>query len=370
MEIRRFQIGEEAALWSVYFGSTRNVVAQEYTAAQVRRWAPNNPDMEAWTRRLARTRPFVAVINGELVGFAELEPDGHIDYFYCHQDFQRRGIGSALLAAVEDEARRLGFSSLFAEVSTTGIPFFLAKGFLIEEERTKLVCNAPAKQSLVRKRLEMLGTSSVGHGRQSAEGTPMDRDDWQPLVEQLHGAAYQFGVVSANSPVYRVEFGAGLSDAEVAAAESRFALRFPPDLRAFLQTALPQGPQFPDWRAGDELALREWLDRPRQGVLLDIEQGGFWLAEGGPRPPSMAEALRLAGELIAAAPRLIPIYAHRMIPDEPHLPGNPVFSVYQTDIIYYGFDLADYLRHEFALPGREPFPEQPRPIRFWDQIVS
>jgi hypothetical protein len=64
--------------------------------------------------------------------------------------------------------------------------------------------------------------------------------------------------------------------------------------------------------------------------------------------------------------KLIPIYGHRMMPDEPHLPGNPVFSVYQTDIIYYGYDLADYLRHEFHLPGREPWPERVRAIRFWD----
>jgi hypothetical protein len=55
-----------------------------------------------------------------------------------------------------------------------------------------------------------------------------------------------------------------------------------------------------------------------------------------------------------------------MIPDEPNLAGNPVFSVHQTDIIYYGFDLADYLRHDFHIPGREPWPENIRQIRFWD----
>jgi hypothetical protein len=55
-----------------------------------------------------------------------------------------------------------------------------------------------------------------------------------------------------------------------------------------------------------------------------------------------------------------------MIPDDPHLEGNPVFSVHQTDIIYYGYDLEDYLRHEFDLPGRKAWPEHLRPVRFWD----
>lgn len=54
------------------------------------------------------------------------------------------------------------------------------------------------------------------------------------------------------------------------------------------------------------------------------------------------------------------------MPDRPHESGNPVFSVYQTDIIYYGFDLDDYLRHEFDLPGRKPWPEKVREIEFWD----
>jgi hypothetical protein len=152
----------------------------------------------------------------------------------------------------------------------------------------------------------------------------------------------------------------------VIAVEGRFGFRFPPDLREFLQTALPRGPQFPDWRSGDEAELRDWLDLPRQGVLFDVEHNEFWLEEWGPRPSSLGEALRVAGELVAAAPQLIPIYMHRMMPDEPHLPGNPVFSVHQTDIIHYGFDLADYLRNEFHLPGGEPCQEQVRPIRFWD----
>jgi len=194
----------------------------------------------------------------------------------------------------------------------------------------------------------------------------MGHGDWQGLVNQLRGSEYQFGFIEPGSPVHRVEFDAGLTDAEVALVESWFSFRFPPDLRAFLQTALPRGPQFPDWRSGDKAILRDWLDRPRQGVLFDIEHNGFWLDEWGPRPDSIQEALRNASELVAAAPRLIPIFMHRMMPDEPHLPGNPVFSVHQTDIIYYGFDLADYLRHEFGLPGREPWPEHVMSIRFWD----
>ena len=194
----------------------------------------------------------------------------------------------------------------------------------------------------------------------------MARTGWQGLVDQLRESPYQFGLITVGSPVHRVEFDNGLTDGEVSAVESRFGFRFPPDLREFLQTALPRGPHFPDWRSGDEASLRSWLDQPREGVLFDVEHNGFWLQEWGLRPGSLADALLLASDHIEAAPRLIPIFMHRMMPDDPHLPRNPVLSVHQTDIIYYGFDLADYFRHEFHLPGREPWPEHVRPIRFWD----
>ena len=180
--------------------------------------------------------------------------------------------------------------------------------------------------------------------------------DWQSIVDRLraHGGP----------------FASGLSDAEVERAESTFSFRFPPDLRAFLQTALPFGRQFPDWRSGDEAGLRDWLGRPLDGVLFDVEFNGFWLPEWGDRPAALDDALAAARRLVEAAPKLIPVYQHRMMPAEPHAAGNPVFSVHQTDIIVYGDDLASYLSREFCTDDDDddwsPGPGDARPIRFWD----
>jgi hypothetical protein len=184
----------------------------------------------------------------------------------------------------------------------------------------------------------------------------MEADGWDNWVPRLRSRG--------------IAFDPGLTDTEVAVAEARFGFRFPPDLRAFLQTALPRGRHFPDWRAGNEAELCDWLDLPRQGVVFDVERNAFWLEEWGPRPETLADAKRCAEQMVAAAPRLIPVYQHRMMPDAPHLPGNPVFSVHQTDIIVYGTDLRDYLTHEFLKSEDEQrdwtVPTGTRPIAFWD----
>jgi hypothetical protein len=109
----------------------------------------------------------------------------------------------------------------------------------------------------------------------------MDHGHWQGLVDRLRGTSYQSGLITPGSPIHRFEFVPGLTDAEVANVEGRFAFRFPPDLRSFLQTALPHGVGFPDWRSGDETMLREWLNSPAEGVLFDVEHNGIWIDEWG-----------------------------------------------------------------------------------------
>jgi len=61
------------------------------------------------------------------------------------------------------------------------------------------------------------------------------------------------------------------------------------------------------------------------------------------------------------------------MPERPLEAGNPVFSVYQTDIICYGADLRDYLENEFKWWfGREGYQvrEPVRRIELWSRLVE
>lgn len=185
------------------------------------------------------------------------------------------------------------------------------------------------------------GAERLGN-RQSTPATRLSRtlagkemsSHWHTIIEVLreeHGVACDDG----------------LSDAELHACECEFDIRFPDDLPGFLKCALPVADRFPDWRNGSREDLRSWLDLPVEGILFDVEQNDFWLPEWGDRPKELDLAKDVVRQLVASAPKLIPIYAHRVIPDCPTNAGNPVFSVHQTDIICYGCDLREYFIHEF-----------------------
>jgi len=144
MEIRRYNHGEERAVWSVYFAATRESIARDYHPELIERWAPHDQSMRQWADRLAQKNPFVAVVDDEIVGMAEIEPDGFIDYFYVHPKWQDKGIGKALLATLESEASKQRVSVISADVSITAKPFFLSRGFVVTEAKSNIILGHPA----------------------------------------------------------------------------------------------------------------------------------------------------------------------------------------------------------------------------------
>jgi N-acetylglutamate synthase-like GNAT family acetyltransferase len=154
MKIRRYQKGEEEAIWDVYFRATHETNSRDYHPDLLHRWAPENKDMDEWRERLAEKKPLIAIIETKIAGMAELEESGFINYFYVHPGFQNRGIGSALLTKIESEAIGLGLSNLFADVSITAKSFFEKRGFSVTEARSNVILGHSAPNFSMSKELK------------------------------------------------------------------------------------------------------------------------------------------------------------------------------------------------------------------------
>ena len=154
MRVRRYQPGEEAAIWNVVYQATRVSNAHDYHPDLIDRWAPHDQDMGEWADRLAGTNPFVAIVDEQIVGMTEIETaTGHINYFYVLPDFQGGGIGKILMATIEFEAKRSGADQLSADVSVTAKPFFESRGFFVVEARSNIILGHPAPQFAMAKDL-------------------------------------------------------------------------------------------------------------------------------------------------------------------------------------------------------------------------
>jgi UPF0176 protein len=83
----------------------------------------------------ANTIIYVAEEKTKIVGCAQLQTDGYIDYFYCHKDYQRCGVGTRLYRAIEAKALELKIKNLFVEASVSARAFFKSRGFAVIQER-------------------------------------------------------------------------------------------------------------------------------------------------------------------------------------------------------------------------------------------
>lgn len=137
IEIRAYKSSDTQDLAQIYYDTIHQVNAKDYSKIQLDVWAPESSGKaEYWVKKLEKTNPLVAISDGTIVGFAEFEPNGHIGCFYCHHEWIRMGVGTALMNAIHEIARKQKNNKIFVEVSITARPFFEKHGFKILEKQT------------------------------------------------------------------------------------------------------------------------------------------------------------------------------------------------------------------------------------------
>ena len=133
MIIRKFEPGDEAVLFQVFYSSVHLIACRDYSLAQINAWAPADFDIQRWSDRIKKIRPFVVEVDHQIAGYADLQPDGYIDHFFVSGLFPRQGIGRCLMTRILEEAAFLELKVLSSNVSKTAEPFFSAFGFDVVE---------------------------------------------------------------------------------------------------------------------------------------------------------------------------------------------------------------------------------------------
>lgn len=131
IQIRPFQITDVSQIAQLFHQTVHEVNIQHYSLSQVKAWAPDDLNFRNWADICANRLTYVADDRGIIAGFGELESNGHIDCFYCHKNYQRRGVGRQIYNAIEAQALNLSIDRLFTEASLTAEPFFQQMGFAL-----------------------------------------------------------------------------------------------------------------------------------------------------------------------------------------------------------------------------------------------
>lgn len=130
MEIREYRPEDCSEMASLFYDTVHTVNAADYTKEQLDAWADGAVDCEAWDHSFREHYTLVAIEDGKLAGFGDMDESGYLDRLYIHKDFQKRGIAAALCDRLE---KRFAVPEIITHASITARPFFEKRGYRVRK---------------------------------------------------------------------------------------------------------------------------------------------------------------------------------------------------------------------------------------------
>ncbi|WP_073973789.1 GNAT family N-acetyltransferase [Erythrobacter donghaensis] len=135
--IRPFRPEDAAALSALTVAAIATLGLRTYSARQVMAWAARHLGPPMF---LEEARPGDVILvalssEGEPAAYTMLREGGLVYMLYCHPDHAGQGLATALLAAIEGEARSAGADRLHTEASEVSRPVFARAGFTLLHRR-------------------------------------------------------------------------------------------------------------------------------------------------------------------------------------------------------------------------------------------
>lgn len=131
MRIRQYTTADCRDLIDLFYNTVHSVNAKDYTIEQLNVWARKDIDVEEWNKSFEQHFSLVAVSDGIIVGFGDIDDTGYLDRLYVHKNYQRRGIATALCDILEEH----GNKNIVTHASITARPFFEHRGYKVIKEQ-------------------------------------------------------------------------------------------------------------------------------------------------------------------------------------------------------------------------------------------
>ena len=131
MKLREYTSSDLREIAELFYGTVHTINAADYTAAQLDAWAPKDRDLSEWDDSFKRRFCVVAVEDGKIVGFGDIDKSGYLDRLYVRAEYVGRGIGSAICQRLECCVR----GDIVTHASVTALPFFEKSGYVVVREQ-------------------------------------------------------------------------------------------------------------------------------------------------------------------------------------------------------------------------------------------
>ncbi|MDR0338323.1 MAG: GNAT family N-acetyltransferase, partial [Planctomycetaceae bacterium] len=160
--IRTAVLDDIPVLKSLYRDTITTVCTADYKSDQIQAWVGTAERTDSLAKRIGTQHFCVAESKtAEIVGFASFEEPGYLDMMYVHKDFQRLGVGNALLSKICEKAMEVGTARIVSDVSITARPFFEKNGFKLLKKQTVKIGNVELTNYKMEKTIMQIAVSTV-----------------------------------------------------------------------------------------------------------------------------------------------------------------------------------------------------------------
>lgn len=131
MTIREYKSDDCKEITELFYNTVHTVNARDYFQEQLDVWAPEKPDMEKWSKSLAKNYCVVALDKKTIIGFGDIDDTGYLDRLFVHKDYQRKGVATAICEELENYSHK----KITTHASFTAKPFFDKRGYCVIKEQ-------------------------------------------------------------------------------------------------------------------------------------------------------------------------------------------------------------------------------------------
>ena len=132
MEVRKYKSADIKEILQLFYDTVHAVNVKDYTQEQVDVWATGDENVEEWDQSLLSHHSYVAVENGLIVGFGDIDETGYLDRLFVHKDYQKKGIATALCNKLES---LIDWDCVTVKASITAKSFFEKRNYVVVQEQ-------------------------------------------------------------------------------------------------------------------------------------------------------------------------------------------------------------------------------------------
>jgi putative acetyltransferase len=133
--LRPFLPADLPRLAAIFRTSIEELTGDDYNEAQQAAWAAF-ADEEAFGEKLADNLTLVALVQGDIAGFASLRDKDQLDMLYVDPQAAGQGVAGVLCDALEKLAGARGATKLSVDASDTARGFFEKRGYQALQRQT------------------------------------------------------------------------------------------------------------------------------------------------------------------------------------------------------------------------------------------